>query len=277
MRRKILSISGTRADYGLMRPVYRAITQDEDFELVIVVTGMHLLPEFHANLDEIRSDGFGRAITVSMTLGEDSGAAMAQSFGLGVYGIAGAIRAEKPDIVLLQGDRGEMLAAAVASVHMNVPVVHMSGGDRSGSIDDSIRAAISKFSHFHLTSCRDSTERLLAMGEPASRILTVGEPFLDGLRDMPLAPAEELAQEFGLDPTRPIILATQHPVTTEVEQAAGQMRTTLNALDRLGWQTVFTFPNADAGGRAMAEVLEAAAIGRTCGLSRRWARRAISD
>ena len=256
MKRKIASITGTRADYGLMRPVFKAIAENGELELELMVTGMHLLPEFHSGLAAIRSDSYGRLRNVSMTLGEDSGKAMAQSFGLAVFGITAILEEVHPEILLLQGDRGEMLAGAVGAAHMNIPIVHMSGGDYSGSIDDSIRNAISKLAHIHLTTCKQSSERLMAMGESANRIREVGEPVLDVIRQMSFISADTLANELDLDLSQPIILATQHPVTTETEQAAWQLIQTLDALSGLGFQTVFTYPNADAGGRHMVAVLE---------------------
>lgn len=256
MKRKICSITGTRADYGLMRPVYNAIAKNSALHLDLIVTGMHLLPEFRSSLAAIEEDSYGDLHRCSMILGEDSGKAMAQSFGLAVFNMAELLGRIKPDLVLLLGDRGEMLAGAVCASHMNIPIVHMSGGDFSGSIDDSIRNAISKFAHIHLTTCKQSTGRLLAMGESATRIREVGEPGLDAIRQMDFISADSLAQEFGLDLSQPILLGTLHPVTTESDQSGWQMKQTLEALKELDMQTIFTYPNSDAGGREMRDVLE---------------------
>lgn len=255
-KRKILSISGTRSDYGLMTPVFSRITQDDDLEFELIVTGMHLLPEFESSLAQIREDAFGVLHLTSMLDGEDSGQTMAQSLGLAIINIAELLSARKPDLLLLQGDRGEMLAGAIAAAHMNIPIVHMSGGDRTGSIDDSIRNAISKFSHLHLTTCAESSKRLLAMEESPFRIIEVGEPGLDLIAQLKYIDPAELAGELGLDLSRSIILAAQHPVTTESEQAAWQMRQTLEALEQLAMQVVCTYPNSDSGGREMTQVLE---------------------
>src|SRR5450759_2254893 len=256
MIKKILSITGTRSDYGLMTPVFRQIANSQDLTLDLIVSGMHLLPEFKSSLNKIREDNLGKHHLTSMILGEDSGQAMAQSLGLAIFSFSSIIRSVEPDIVLLQGDRGEMLAGAIAAAHINIPIVHMSGGDYSGSIDDSIRNAISKFSHIHLTTCRQSTERLLKMGEQNSRIFEVGEPGLDVIKSMEFIAPEELARELDLVITKPIILAAQHPVTTEADQSGWQMKQTLEALKALDMQTVFTYPNSDAGGREMVSVLE---------------------
>jgi GDP/UDP-N,N'-diacetylbacillosamine 2-epimerase (hydrolysing) len=256
VKRRIMAITGTRADYGLMRPVYRAITRSPSLDLELIVTGMHLLPEFESGLNEIKSDRFGRAHYVNMNLGENSGKAMAQSLGLAIFEMAAVLEKNRPDILLLQGDRGEMLAGAISAAHMNIPIVHMSGGDKTGSIDDSIRNALSRFAHIHLTTCSSSTERMLAMEEHRNRILEVGEPGLDVIRAMSFSSREKLAEEFDLDLTGPLVLATQHPVTTETDQAAWQISQTLEALAELSFHTVFTYPNADAGGKEMVAVLE---------------------
>jgi len=148
------------------------------------------------------------------------------------------------------------LATAIVAAQMNLPVVHMSGGDFSGSIDDSIRNAISKFAHFHLTSCDASTRRLVQLGEAPDRIVEVGEPALDLLRTMTFIPIETLAAELGLPRGRPFLLATLHPMTDESDQAASQMKIMLEAVAALEMLTVVTHPNNDAGGRAMREVLD---------------------
>lgn len=256
MKRKILSITGTRSDYGLMLPVFEKIIKTPQLELVIIITGMHLLPEFSSSLQMIYDDELCKYYKVSMLLGDDSNKAMSQSLGMAIMGISSIIEDVKPDIVLLQGDRGEMLAGAIAAAHMNIPIVHMSGGDYSGSIDDSIRNSISKFSHIHLTTCQQSSDRLIKMGESANRIIEVGEPGLDVIKNMDFIPAERLAEEYNFDLAKPLILATQHSVTTESEMAAWQIEQTLQAIDDLGIQTIFTYPNSDSGGREMIKILE---------------------
>jgi GDP/UDP-N,N'-diacetylbacillosamine 2-epimerase (hydrolysing) len=255
--RRVASITGSRADYGLMEPVYRAIVGSPDFDFHLVITGMHHVPEFASSLAQVRNDHFGSLHEVKLPDAEDdSGKSMADSIGHGILGIEPVFDAIKPDIVLLQGDRGEMLAAAIAAAHMGIPLVHMSGGDFSGSIDDSVRNAISKLSHFHLTTCDASTRRLISMGESSGRIVEVGEPSLDLLRTMDFVPIETLAAELGLETGKSFLLATLHPVTDEWDQAADQMQAMLDALSALDIPAVVTYPNNDAGGRAMRDVLE---------------------
>ncbi len=256
MPRKVIAITGTRSDYGLMSPIYSAIAAHPDLELSLAVTGMHLLPEFGSSLQQVDQDRFGVLYRVPMLNAEDSGKAMAQGLGRAVIGLAQAFEEIKPDIALLQGDRGEMLAGAIAAAHMNIPVLHMSGGDRSGTIDDPIRNAISKFAHVHLTTCAASSENLRRVGEESARILEVGEPGLDVIRTLDYLSANELATRFRLDFGQPVVIVAQHPVTTEVDAAASQMRETLEAARETGMQAVCTYPNADAGGREMRKVLE---------------------
>jgi len=255
-RRVVAAITGTRADYGLMVPVYRAIAASGDFELHLIVTGLHLLPEFETSLRQVRADAFGRTHYVEMLDDDDSNRGMARSVGRATMGVAEVLAEISPDILLLQGDRGEMLAGAVAGAHMNIPLVHMSGGDFSGTIDDSVRNAISKFSHVHLTNCQASTARLLTLGEAPERIFEVGEPALDVIRELPLLGRADIAAKYRLPEGKPYFIATLHPVTDEAEQAASQMQIVLEALSDVGISTVFTFPNTDAGGRAMRRVLE---------------------
>jgi UDP-N-acetylglucosamine 2-epimerase (non-hydrolysing)/GDP/UDP-N,N'-diacetylbacillosamine 2-epimerase (hydrolysing) len=256
--RRIASITGSRADYGLMEPVYRAIVGNPRFDFHLVITGMHHLPEFASSLAQVRNDSFGSLHEVKLPKDAecDSGKSMSNSIGHLILGLGPVFDVIKPDIVLLQGDRGEMLAAAIAATHMGMPIVHMSGGDFSGSIDDSVRNAISKLSHFHLTTCDASTRRLISLGELRGRIVEVGEPALDLLRTMEFLPIETLAAELSLEANKPFILATLHPVTDERNHAATQMATMLDALGALDMPAVVTYPNNDSGGRAMREVLE---------------------
>jgi GDP/UDP-N,N'-diacetylbacillosamine 2-epimerase (hydrolysing) len=254
-RRRVVAITGTRSDYGPMRPVFRAIEASDKLELGLIVTGMHLLPEFGLSVREIERDGFQILRKVSMLLREDTGLSMAKGLGLAILGIAEALDELRPDIMLLQGDRGEMLAGAIAGAHANLPVVHMSGGDYSGSIDDSIRHAITKFAHLHLVTSEQSAQRVRAIGEADKRIFLVGEPTLDVIRSFEPIPPEQLAEQFKLDLSRPLILATQHGVTSEADQAARQMRETMEALVEVGEQTIMTCPNSDAGGRAIIQVM----------------------
>lgn len=256
MKRKILTITGSRADYGLMTPVYKKIKDNPNFKLEMIVLGMHFLPEFKSSLKQIKRDKLGKINLLKIKFLDDEEVGMSKFVASTISYVTTIIKKIKPNILLLQGDRGEMLAGAIAAAFMNIPIVHMSGGDYSGSIDDSLRNAISKFAHIHLTTCKKSTERLLKLGESSNRIFEVGEPGVDLIKSIRFTSKKHLAREFRLDPSKPIILATQHPVTTEYEQAGWQIKQTLSALEDINIQTIFTYPNNDAGGKMMIDVLE---------------------
>jgi len=240
-----------------MRPVFEAIAGSASLELQLLVTGMHLAPRFSASYEEIEADAYGVRHVVSVFPEDGSGTAMAKALGQGLVEITEIMGRVEPALVLVQGDRGEMLAAAAAGAHLNIPVVHMSGGDRTGSIDDAIRNAITSFAHVHLTTCEGSTARLRDMGEAPNRIFKVGEPTLDVILNLDPLSRSALCADLGLDPERPIVLATQHPVTDQAASAGVQVRETLAALTDLGMQTVFTYPNTDAGHQAIIDALEA--------------------
>lgn len=254
-RRRILAVTGSRAEYGAMRPVFRAIAASPVLVLELMVTGMHLAPRFERSLNEIEDDDLCVRHVVDVHPRDGSGVEMAGALGRALAASAELLARVRPDLLLLQGDRGEMLAAAAAAAHLNIPVVHMSGGDRTGTIDDALRNAITSFAHVHLTTCDESSARLLAMGEAKARILQVGEPTLDVILALQPLPRAALCAELGLDPGAPIVLATQHPVTDRASHAGEEVRETLAALTDLGMQTVFTHPNTDAGHEAIVEAL----------------------
>ncbi len=256
MTRRVMSITGTRADYGLMRPVFSAIQNDPALELHLVVTGMHFLPAFQNALEGLHKDAYGHLIEVPVSDTESSVASMAKTLGAHIQALVPVFEKFAPDMVLLQGDRGEMLAGAIAAAHLNIPVIHMSGGDFSGSIDDSIRHAITKFAHFHLPTCTQSRDHLLAMGEEEARIRIVGEPALDILRTFKPTTDEVLTERYGVNFDQPLALVAQHPVTSEADQSAAQMAETLEAVKDSGIRAIITAPNSDAGGADMMKQIE---------------------
>jgi UDP-N-acetylglucosamine 2-epimerase (non-hydrolysing)/GDP/UDP-N,N'-diacetylbacillosamine 2-epimerase (hydrolysing) len=256
-RRKITVVTGTRADYGLLYPVMRAIKKDRSMELSIIATGMHLSPEFGHTVDYIESDGFKIDAKVDMLLSDDSQASMAKSLGLGIIGITQALETIDPDIVLVYGDRGEPFAAAVSAAHLMIPVVHVHGGDaaRGSNIDDSIRYAITKFAHIHFTATKKHAERVIRLGEEPWRVHVVGSPALDTILHEKIPSPSDVARIFSLDKEKPIILVIQHPTSINARDAAKEMRETMEALRELELQSVIIYPNADAGGRAMIHVI----------------------
>lgn len=255
----VLNVTGSRSDYSLMRELFRQLNEDPQIDHHLLVTGMLLIDNHSDVLSQIRADAFGQLHFAPTFLpGNSDGLAMQYALAEGIKKSADLIQELRPDIVMLQGDRGEMLAAAIAAAHANCKIVHLSGGDFSGSIDDSIRNAISKFAHLHLTTCSRSSEQLVALGESPSRIVEVGEPGLDVVRATPLMSREEIEEFFALSPGEKYILACQHPVTTEVNFASSQIEQTLAALRASGLKTIFTYPNNDHGSSAIIDALNQA-------------------
>lgn len=258
MKRKIAVITGTRAEYGLLHPVMKAIENNPKLELSVIATGMHLSREHGYTINEINKDGFKIDAAIDMLLGNDTGAAMAKSLGIGIIGITQALEQIKPDIVLILGDRGEPFAGAIAATHMNIPVAHIHGGESTtgGCIDESIRHSITKFAHIHFPATKESGDRIKKLGEETWRIHVVGAPGLDTILNAELIPREQLIKNFSLTGDKPFLLVIQHPVTTQPENAADEIRITLKALMELKIQTILIYPNSDAGGRSMIEVIK---------------------
>lgn len=256
MNRRIAYVTGTRADYGLFLEALKRIREHPGLELGLVVTSMHLEPEFGLTVQNIEADGMPVVARVSNLLRGDTGGDQARSVGNAVLGLTGALEEFRPDVVIVLGDRGEMLAGAIAAVHLNIPIAHVHGGEVSGTVDDLVRHAISKLSHVHFPATEDAAERLRRMGERPDHVHVVGAPGLDYLNRFEPIPDAEMEGALGLDLKRPFVIFTQHPVTTEMAQAGRQMELSLQALQDAGVQVLATYPNSDAGGRAMIDVLE---------------------
>lgn len=249
--RKICYISGTRADYGLMASTLKQIVAHPALSLTILATGMHLSPKYGLTIREIEADGFALCGRVEAPVDQPSGAAMARGIGIMLQAFVDILTAEAPDVVLLLGDRGEMLAGALAAIHLNIPVVHVHGGERSGTVDEPVRHAISKLSHWHCVATQQSRERLLRMGEAPQQVVVTGAPGLDGLRELASLERGALCKSVGFDSSRAVALMVFHPVLQEESQASAQAITILNALLGQGLQVLALMPNADAGGDAV--------------------------
>lgn len=258
MAKRICVVTGSRAEYGLLYWVLHDLRSQPEVELQLVVTGMHLAPEFGLTVREIESDGFRIAHRVEMLLSSDSPGGTAKSLGLGVIGMSDALEDLRPDVALVLGDRFEILAAAQACLVHNIPLAHIAGGDTTeGAIDEAIRHAITKMSHVHFVTNEASARRVRQLGESPARIHLVGNPGLDHLRRRPLLDRAALEQALGAPLGRRNLLVTFHPVTLEAGESATQFSELLAALDGLDGTLWFTRPNADAGGRAIAAALDA--------------------
>src|SRR6478609_9475897 len=214
--RKICFVTGSRADFGLLIWPMRAIRETAGLNLQLVATGMHLSPEFGYTIGNIRDEGFVVDETVESLLSSDSGVGVAKSVGLGVIGFADAFTRLKPDLVVVLGDRYETFAAAQAAMFMRLPMAHLFGGDvTEGAVDESIRHAITKMAHLHFTSNRDSTRRLIQLGEDPSRIHTIGSPGIDAIKRLNLMDRETIGREVGMALGERNMLVTFHPLTVE--------------------------------------------------------------
>jgi UDP-N-acetylglucosamine 2-epimerase (non-hydrolysing)/GDP/UDP-N,N'-diacetylbacillosamine 2-epimerase (hydrolysing) len=262
-RRRILVLTGTRAEYGLLRTSMQELQEPPSTELLYVATGTHLSPQHGNTVEDIRGDGFTVDQTVSMQLDADSGTAMARSLGIGTAGLAQAFDSLQPDVVLLLGDRDEALAGALAAAHMNIPVAHVHGGDKMhGSIiDDDIRHAITKFAHLHFPVSERSAERIRKLGEEPWRITISGAPGLDDVLAGRYTDPAEVCERYGIDPEQPLLLVVQHPLTTEPERAGEQMAATLDAVEATGTSAVIIYPNSDAGGSRIIAEIESRSFG----------------
>jgi len=260
-QRTIAVFTGNRAEYGLQYPILRAIHRHPDLDYRLLVSGAHLDANFGGTLDEIREDGFHVDVEVKIDMDAASLFATAQAIGSGVLAISQALNDLKPDMMVVYADRFEGLAAVIAASQMNIPTAHIEGGDltEGGALDDSVRHAMTKLAHLHFTTNQQATNRILAMGEESWRVHTVGFPAIDLISEGRYASADEVVQKLGLDMSRPIVLFTQHSVSTECDQSAVQLAPSLFAIEKLaeeGVQVILTYPNNDAGGQAIIERLE---------------------
>lgn len=266
--RRVALVSERRADYSRFKPVLLEIQKDPELDYVLFVTGSHLLRKYGHTVDKIRADGFRIEAELPMyeEKYEDTGAEMARGLGRVLMRISEELETTRPDIVLAGFDLGSNLAIAMAGAHMNIPVAHIQGGEVTGSIDECLRHATTRFAHVHLPSSDDAVERLIKMGENPEHVFKVGDPSLDLLLNAPAIPREQVVREFDLDPSRPYAIAIQHPVTTEVEDSGSQIRNTINALGQTNLQALFIFPNTDAGNKRIIEEIQSRGGTWTTGL-----------
>jgi UDP-hydrolysing UDP-N-acetyl-D-glucosamine 2-epimerase len=254
--RKVCVITGTRAEYGVMRPLLSRIKKSKSLKLQLIVTGMHLMREYGSTVALIEEDGFSIAGKLKMFSSAQAPLDIAQDLGNAIIGFARLFQKLQPDLLVLEADRIEMLAAALASLSFNLPVVHISGGDISGGLDDSIRHTISRFSHLHLSNTKASCQRLAKMGEAGWRIKYVGTLAVSKKILREAAGREELVKRLNLDLSRPLFLVVQHPVMAEAGLAEKQIRATLEAIGHFKEQSVVIYPNCDLGSKAMIEEIE---------------------
>ncbi|MBE0471609.1 MAG: UDP-N-acetylglucosamine 2-epimerase (hydrolyzing) [Methyloprofundus sp.] len=258
MNRKICVITGTRAEYGLLRWVMQGIKDDPELTLQIIATGMHLSPEFGLTYQAIEQDGFQIDRKVEMLTSSDTPAGIAKSMGLGLIGFADVLAQLQPDIIVVLGDRFEIFAAVSAALVARIPVAHLHGGETTeGAFDEALRHSITKMSHLHFVAAEEYRQRVIQLGEHPERVFLVGGLGIDNILRLELLSRTELEQalDFKLGPKN--LLITFHPVTLETTTAADQMQALLLALEELeDTQLIFTLPNADTNGRSLIKMIE---------------------
>jgi len=255
--RKLAVVTVGRSDYGIYLPILRRIEANPRLSLCLIVSGMHLSPEFGLTAQIIEKDGFKIGDKVEMLLSSDTPEGIAKSMGLGLIGFSQSYARLKPDMIIVLGDRFEMHAAALAALPFCIPVAHIHGGELTlGAMDDALRHSITKLSHLHFASTELYARRIIQLGEEPWRVVVSGAPSLDNLTK--LLSREELETNFGVDLTSPPLLVTFHPVTLEHEKAAYQTDELLAALEACHMPVIFTLPNADTGGRVIIEKIRKA-------------------
>ena len=256
--RKICIITGTRAEYGLLRWVMQGIKDDPDLSLQIIATGMHLSPEFGLTYREIEQDGFQIDRKIEMLTSSDTPAGIAKSMGLGLIGIADALKELSPDLIVVLGDRFEIFAAVAAALVARIPVAHLHGGETTeGAFDEALRHSITKMSHLHFVAAEEYRQRVIQLGEQPERVFLVGGLGIDNIKRLKLLDRAELEASLGFKLGQKNLLITFHPVTLETATAADQMTELLAALAELqDTLLIFTMPNADTDGRILIRMVE---------------------
>ncbi|HET6804141.1 MAG TPA: UDP-N-acetylglucosamine 2-epimerase [Frateuria sp.] len=256
--RKIAVFTGSRAEYSLLHPLLTGLRENPRITLQLIVAAMHLSPEFGMTARQIEADGFVADARVEMLLSSDSPVGVAKSMGLGLIGLADALDRLRPDVLILLGDRFETLAAAQVALVMRIPIAHIHGGEvTQGAYDDAIRHAITKMASLHFVAASDYRRRVIQLGERPETVFDVGALGVESIRRAERHPVELLSRTFGFDFGRPYLLVTYHPVTAGDEDPVSSTDALLSALDGVpGYRLIFTYPNADNGGRAILERIQ---------------------
>lgn len=257
---KVAVVTATRAEFGILRNLVGRIDESPDLELQLIVTGTHLLAEFGNTIEEIQSSGLKVSATVEEITYADTGKDVAQQVGAGIQGFTSALVELQSDLIVILGDRYEMLAASVSAFFLDIPIVHIHGGEvTEGAFDDSIRHAITKFSSIHCVAHKTYAQRVIQMGEQPDSVHVVGGLGADALTDVSLKSREELEQTLGIKLRKTSFLVTQHPVTSGARDTSDETNALVKALDHFPDATVvFTMPNADPEHKIVEDIIKEA-------------------
>lgn len=260
-KRKILFVTERRADYSRLKPIMRLVQRSKKLKLQLVLTGLHLSKEFGDTRKVVMADGFriDASLPVYKRTDADDGRTMVHGFGSFVHVLADAIADLRPDVIFCGFDLGAHLAAAIVGMHLNIPVAHIQGGERSGTIDEVLRHAITKFSHIHFVATRESWNRVVKLGEDPRYVFLVGSPSIDSIKSVRYESRRSIFQKYAIDPNKKLIVFSQHPVTTEVSHVLDQIRTSISALTAIrkkhDAEVVAIYSNNDSGGKRIVREL----------------------
>lgn len=257
-QRKICVVTGTRAEYGLLYWLMKEIQADSDLQLQLIVTGMHLSPEFGLTYKVIEQEGFHIDAKIEMILSSDTPVGISKSIGLGVIGFGEALDRLQPDIMVVLGDRYEILSAAQAALVANIPIAHIAGGETTeGAMDEAIRHSITKMSHFHFVGAEPYRRRVIQLGEQPERVFNVGDPAFDNILKLPLLSRSELEKSLDFSLGDINFLVTYHSVTLGSMNPQDGMHALLCALDRFpDAKIIISYPNSDTGGRILIDMIK---------------------
>jgi UDP-N-acetylglucosamine 2-epimerase (non-hydrolysing)/GDP/UDP-N,N'-diacetylbacillosamine 2-epimerase (hydrolysing) len=248
LKRKISVITGSRSEYGILRPVLKEITLSKKLQLYLIVTGMHNSKKFGLTINEIKKDGFKIYRTMNMLPKGNSTFNTVQSLGIGTVEFGRIFKILKPDLNLVLGDRTDALASSLAASHMNIPNAHIHGGDKSkAGIDEYVRHAITKISNIHFAATKQSKKRIINMGENPKFVYQTGSPSIDEIKSNKITSKLELEKKYKIKFSGKDILFLQHPVTTQIDKSYSQIDITLNALKKIKTPIIAILPNSDAG------------------------------
>lgn len=257
--RKIAVVTGTRAEYGLLKNIMLKIDEDEELELALIVTGTHLSEKYGKTVDEIINDGFDVSKSVDILMEDtDSRIKTAKEMAKALDKLTDIFKEVAPDLLLILGDRYEVFSAAAAAMAMNIPIAHISGGEiTEGAMDEQIRHSITKMAHIHFPGAQVYADNIKAMGEESWRIFNVGDPGIENIKLTKLMSQQELEEQLGVCVDEDTILITYHPVTLEINQVGEQISNLIEALSQVNKKMIITYPNADNGGDIIIEAIEA--------------------
>ena len=258
MGKKICVVTGTRAEYGLLKPVISKISKDDELELCLIVTGMHLSPEFGMTYREIENDGYEIRHKVEMLLSADTPSSIVKSMGVEMIGFADVYAQEQPDMVVLLGDRYEILVAAIAAMVHRIPIAHIHGGESTeGAMDEAIRHSITKMSMLHFASTEVYKKRIIQLGEQPERVFSVGALGVENVKSLSLLSRKELEESIQFSFDKATVMVTYHPVTLENDTVENQFTNLLAVLKKhKELQIIFTKANADTDGRIINQMID---------------------